>query len=123
MPELDKLQGTWNVVSLEVDGQKMPAAVFNGSKIVVEGANFTSIAMGANYEGTIEVDAAHTPKTFDLRFTVGPEKGNTNFGIYELDADTWKICLSINGKDRPAKFATAPGTGHALETLQRAGAE
>ncbi len=113
--EIEKLQGTWNISSLEVDGQAMPAM----GAIVVKGNRFTTSAMGAEYGGTIAVDEKKTPKTFDLKFTSGPEKGNTNFGIFELDGDTWKICLSMTGKDRPKKFATSPGSGHALEILQR----
>jgi uncharacterized protein (TIGR03067 family) len=41
--DLDKLQGTWNVVSLEADGQNMPGAG-EGSMIVIKGNKFTSIA-------------------------------------------------------------------------------
>ncbi len=114
--DIEKLQGTWNIVALEVDGQKMPSA---GSKIMVKGTRFTTIAMGAEYSGTLVVDATKSPQTFDLKFTSGREKGSTNFGIYELDGDTWKICLSMTGKDRPTKFATKAGSGHALEALQR----
>jgi len=47
------------------------------------------------------------------------EKGNTNPGIYELDADTWKICIATRGAVRPSSFASSPGSGFALETLMR----
>jgi uncharacterized protein (TIGR03067 family) len=50
--DLDGLQGTWNIVSLEMDGQKMPAA---GARIVVRGDRFTTIAMGATYRETVAV--------------------------------------------------------------------
>ncbi|MGH9721340.1 MAG: TIGR03067 domain-containing protein, partial [Bryobacteraceae bacterium] len=59
------------------------------------------------------------PKTLDLTFTAGPEKGNTSLGIYELDGDDWTICLTTRDGRRPKKFAAAPGAGHALETLKR----
>src|SRR5439155_25802112 len=62
---------------------------------------------------------AANSKTFDLKFTAGPEKGNTNRGIYELDGDGWKLCLATRGGARPQHFATKPGTGHALEVLKR----
>ena len=52
-------------------------------------------------------------------FDVGPEKGNTSLGIYEIENDTWKICLTTRGNNRPKKFATEPGTGHACEVLKR----
>jgi uncharacterized protein (TIGR03067 family) len=114
--DLERLQGTWNIVALEMDGQKMPS---EGASIAIKGKRFTTTAMGATYNGMVDVDESKSPKTFDLKFTAGPEKGNTSLGIYELDKDTWKICLTLTGKKRPQKFATAPGSGFALETLQR----
>ena len=117
--ELARLQGTWNIVALEVEGQKMAAGALTGSKIVVKGDRFTTLAMGATYEGKLEVDPAKTPKTFNLNFTAGPEKGNTSLGIYELDGDTWKICMTVAGNNRPKEFATKPRSGHAFETLKR----
>jgi uncharacterized protein (TIGR03067 family) len=117
--DLDKLQGSWTIVTLEIDGVEMPAAAPGGSKIVVKGDRFTTFSMGATYNGTIALDPAERPKSFDLKFTAGPEKGNTSLGIYELDGDNWKICLTVAGNARPSAFATAPGSGHALETLRR----
>lgn len=114
--DLDKLQGTWNIVTSEMDGQSMPGG---GGRIVVRGSRFTTIAMGAASEGTVVVHQTTSPKGFDLQFEEGPEKGNTSFGIYELDGDTWKICLTTRGSDRPKKFAAPAGTGIALKTLQR----
>jgi uncharacterized protein (TIGR03067 family) len=120
--DLKKLQGTWLITALELDGNKMGAGMLGESKIIVKGDRFTTISMGATYEGNIRVDEKKKPKVFDLKFTAGPEKGNTSFGIYELDGDTWKICLTITGKARPKKFATSPGSGTALEILERSAA-
>jgi uncharacterized protein (TIGR03067 family) len=118
--DLDRLQGNWNITALEIEGQPMPS---NGSRIIVNGDRFTTVAMGAEYAGTIEIDAAKKPKRFDLAFSEGPEKGRRSLGIYELDGATWRICLGLAGKTRPRKFATSPGSGHALETLRRGPAE
>jgi uncharacterized protein (TIGR03067 family) len=117
MTDLDRLQGAWNITSLEMDGRQMPAPT--GACIVIEGARFQSLGMGAVYEGKVEVDGTKKPKTFDLLFTAGPEKGNRSLGIYQLKGDDWKICLTVTGKKRPTKFATTPGSGCALETLTR----
>jgi uncharacterized protein (TIGR03067 family) len=117
--DLDKLQGTWHVSSLETDGQKMPAGTFDGSMMVIEGNTFRSLGMGATSEGTIELDPAKKPKAFHLLFTVGHAAGTRNVGIYKLDAGKWTICLATRGTRRPEKFATKPGTGLALETLER----
>ena len=117
--ELEKLQGEWNVVFLEVDGLTPAWNVFAGAKIVVQGEQFTSLGMGATYEGTLELDTSREPKALRMKFTSGPEKGNTNAGIYELDGDRWRICLALTGGPPPTEFATAPGSGRALETLNR----
>jgi len=115
--DIEKLQGVWNIVALEMDGHA--AGDPGDARIVVKGERFTSLSMGAIYEGTVHVDASQSPKAFDLRFTKGPEKGSVNYGIYELEGDTWKICLNMQGKSRPKKFATTAGSGLALETLRR----
>ena len=119
--DLDTLQGTWHVTSFEADGRTMPANAFDGSMIVIKGNAFTSVGMGATYEGTLQVDQTKKPKTFDLLFTVGHAAGTRNLGVYRLDGDTWTICLATRGSKRPTKFATGPGTGLALETLERGG--
>ena len=120
--ELKALQGTWTVVSLELDGQSVEGGL--AARVVVKGDRFTTRGMGADYSGRVELDATATPRQFTLVFTDGPEKGNRNPGIYELDGNTWRICLNTRGGKRPEDFTTAPGSGLALETLRRgAGAE
>lgn len=114
--DLKKLQGSWFMVSLEMEGQKFPTG---GSKIVIRGERFVSVNMGAEYEGTISVDETESPKRFDLLFDKGPEAGKKSLGIYELEGDTWRICLGLTGKRRPVKFAAEQGSGHALEVLER----
>ena len=47
------------------------------------------------------------------------EKGNTNFGIYELEGEKWRLCLNTRGATRPAKFAAEAGSGIVVEVLER----
>ena len=117
--DLEKLQGTWQMIASEMDGRSIPPG---SASIVIEGNTFTSLSMGAQYEGAMVVDSASTPKTFDVKFHKGPHKGETSLGIYELDGDTWRICIGLTGVKRPTKFAAEPGSGHALETLARVAA-
>jgi len=112
------LEGTWNVVALEIDGAPM-GAIPPGACIQVKGSKFVTSGMGAEYEGDVVVDDSTKPKRFDLVFTTGPEKGNTSLGIYELDGDSWRMCLTTRGGKRPTRFTTKGGTGHALQTLVR----
>jgi uncharacterized protein (TIGR03067 family) len=118
---LGKLQGSWKVVTLEVEGQRVPDGFFAGAKIVVNGDNFSTVSMGAPCAGTLTLDVASDPRRFDVLFNEGPHKGQASLGIYELNGNAWKICLGFAGKDRPKDFTTTAtaGSGHALETLER----
>jgi uncharacterized protein (TIGR03067 family) len=113
--DLAKLQGSWTLHALELEGQEMPPM----GGIEIAGSRFTSIGMGHEYAGTVEIDDSAKPKRFDMVFTEGPEAGNRNCGIYELDGDTWKICLNMHGKDRPRSFASKRGSGNAVEIFHR----
>ena len=77
--------------------------------------------MGATYQGTLEIDESTSPRQLNMRFDAGPEEGNTNLCIYELDGDIWKICIATRGTVRPSSFASTPGSGFAFETLTRGG--
>ena len=115
--DLDRLQGTWSIAALELDGQTVGA--IGDARIVIEGSRFTSTGMGDEYAGTLTVDSSVSPARIDMKFESGPEKGNTNPGIYQLDGDSWKLCLATRGTKRPAKFVSPPDSGIAVETLVR----
>ena len=117
--DIDLLQGTWSVTSLEMNGQATPAEILESARMVVAGNRFTSLGMGADYQGVLELDATTSPRQCTMKFDAGPEKGNTNLGIYELDGDSWRICLATHGAVRPASFDSRSGDGFALETLTR----
>lgn len=116
------LQGTWQIASLEVDGDVMPNGAFTNATVVVDGDHFTSLGMGGEYEGTIELDSSKKPKAFDLVITSGHAAGVRNRGIYRIDDGGWTLCLATRGDKRPRSFATKPDSGLALETFTRTGA-
>ncbi len=121
--ESKKLQGTWDFASLEMGGQEIPEATLKTSSITIKGDKFTTVTGGTTYKGTYSLDITKNPRTIDLIFTDGPEKGNTSLGIYELRGDRWKLCLDVSSKSRPREFVSKVGGGYALETLQRRSAE
>ena len=117
--ELDKLQGTWRLTSLESDGNALSTDVLSEVAIVLRGDRFKSVGMGATYTGTIALFPRKKPKAFDVLFTSGPPEGTRNRGIYMLDGDTLTVCLATRGNARPRSFRTRPDSGLTLETLQR----
>jgi uncharacterized protein (TIGR03067 family) len=117
--DIDLLQGSWSITSLAMDGQEMSSDMFASGGIVVKGNRFTSIGMGAEYEGTLELDPSTNPRQLNMRFDLGPEKGNVNLCIYEIVGDDWKMCIATRGSLRPSTFISTPGSGFAVEVLQR----
>ena len=89
-------------------------------QIVIKGSRFTSTGMGAEYEGTLELDASATPGAdrHEVRCRA-PRRATPISGIYQLDGDSWKLCLATRGTVRPASFTSHSGSGIAVETLVR----
>lgn len=117
--EYAKFQGTWRFVSIEAEGAKSEEADFKDARLIIKGNTFQMPAGPERVAGTFKLDPTQKPKTIDVTFADGPEKGKTALGIYELTGDTYKVCIGLVGKERPKEFVSKPGSGHVLETLQR----
>jgi len=116
-----QIEGTWRVVTLEVDGNK--ASDEDAKKItVVNGPDGTWTLFSEGKEvgkGTNSFDPTKKPKTIDFTQTEGEGKGNLYTGIYELGENTRKLCFAPPGKDRPTEFISMPGSEHILVTFER----
>lgn len=117
--EYARFEGAWKIVSVEIEGKKLPETFFKGSRLVLKGPEFTYQEGGMTSKGTYRVDVSKKPKQIDITFSEGPQKDKTLLGIYELDDDTYRLCLDPTGKGRPTEFASKHGSGHVLEVLQR----
>lgn len=115
------MEGTWAFARLEVEGQTIPAAAVNGSRLLIDGDRFWAQSPEARGRMTIDVEAE--PHAIDLDFEEGPEAGNRNFGIFRLKGEEFEICLDMGGKGRPTGFGTTAGSGLAWEVLRRVSAE
>jgi len=114
-------EGTWQVVSLEVDGNKNDEEDAKKSTVKNEAnGKWTIEAEGEVLaRGTSVIDPARKPKTVDLTVTEGADKGKTALGIYEFSDDTRKVCVAMLGKERPTEFAAPAGSGYILAVLKR----
>lgn len=61
--------------------------------------------------GPIQVDAAATPHTLDLKVTRGEYKGKQSLAIWEIRGDTLRACwtMFVATRARPTTFATQKG--------------
>lgn len=115
------LEGEWRIARLEIDGTETPPVYLEGTRILMDGDRFRTESPEATYEGIFSIDTSQSPMHFDIHFVAGPEAGSTSRGICRLDGnDAITLCLPLGGSQRPAGFATTPGSGFALETLRRA---
>jgi uncharacterized protein (TIGR03067 family) len=117
--ELDRFEGDWKFVSVEVGGMKMDIAIFKNSLLSCHGDKFTFKEGDMLTHGTFKVDPTKKPKTIDVIFNDGPQKGSTMLGIYKLEGDVYKVCFDTDGKTRPKEFASKEGTRSVYEILQR----
>jgi uncharacterized protein (TIGR03067 family) len=116
--DLDRLQGTWNLVSAMQDGKMLPADKVKQTTIVFKGDTFRfpgSAEYATSKEGTIKLDENKTPKEMDATST---EK-EVMLGIYALEPNGYKVCFAPVGKPRPTEFNSAAGSGYILQSWQR----
>ncbi|MDB5385929.1 MAG: hypothetical protein JWM11_1575 [Planctomycetaceae bacterium] len=119
--DLKQFEGTWQIVSLEINGNKAAAEDVKKIVIVNEPDGVMAIEVDGKIveRGLLKIYPTQKPKTVDLTATEGDSKGKTMLGIYEFDGDTRKVCYGEPGKERPTDFSTAEGSGRYLVLLKR----
>jgi uncharacterized protein (TIGR03067 family) len=118
--EMEQLEGEWTMVSGERDGQSLPEDLLKEAKRVAK-AGETTVTIGGQLflKARFTIDPAKKPKTIDYTLTDGPNKGQSQRGIYELDGDTVKFCFASPGKERPTEFKTMAESARTLSVWKR----
>jgi uncharacterized protein (TIGR03067 family) len=120
--EQKELDGSWALVSSEVNGKKLPDEESNSLTLVVKDGKAT-----LQYDSkpvsvaTMTLDPTKTPKRLDINVVSGQSEGKKSLAIYKLDGDKLTMCWTLFDvdRDRPTEFATKPGAGLLLVTYQR----
>jgi uncharacterized protein (TIGR03067 family) len=116
--DLDRLQGTWNLVSAMQDGKVLPEDKVKQTTIVFKGDTFRfpgSAEYATSKAGTIKLDESKTPKEMDA---ISTDK-EVMLGVYTLQENGYKVCFAPAGKPRPAEFTSTPGSGYILQSWER----
>jgi uncharacterized protein (TIGR03067 family) len=109
--DLEKLQGTYKMVSLEVDGKSVPEGKLASSTLTIKDDKYIIKVNEKTYETRMTLDPEQKPKTIDMKFLDGANKDKTALGIYKIGGDTFTMCRALNpGQSRPRDFATWPNT-------------
>ena len=122
--ELNKLQGTWVMVSGEWDGEKTFSENVRQSKLIYEG-NTGQLTNPHQSKETIvfdilKIDSTKNPKEMHFIRRNGPNAGKTIIGIYEFDGnDRSKFAFDPTGVTTLKEFTTKEGTGYIRQTWKR----
>ncbi len=116
-----KYAGTWKVVSVEINGNKMKEEDARKLTVVNEPDGTWAILSEGKVvaRGTSKMNPSAKPKAIDVTFTEGEAKGKTALGIYEVGETTRKVCFAEEGKERPTDFSSKEGSGHILAVFKR----
>jgi uncharacterized protein (TIGR03067 family) len=119
--DMDKLQGTWDVVSLEVGGQKAPAEALPQFRLTIKGDKMSHKGKqeGDTEETTFTIDPSKDPKTIDMTLKKGGQAGQIILGIYSIDGDNLKLCMNQPNLQRPKEFVSKEETRVALVIMKR----
>jgi uncharacterized protein (TIGR03067 family) len=114
----DKIQGAWQIESLQENGKAAPdekaitEVVIKEDKIIFKYAKLKHEAIN-----TFHLDGSKKPKCVDVTF---PGRKEPYQGIYQLEGDTLKMCWTTNpDRERPNAFATEEKSGRRLMILKR----
>ena len=119
------LQGTWQAVYLETNGEKSSDDQTKDLKIVFQGDHVFSLKLdGENPKVKFRLDTGKNPHTIDLIPIDGKDPAKIATGILALENGKLRLCLNLFGKDttkRPTEFKThsGDGTGIGYAILER----
>jgi RNA polymerase sigma factor (sigma-70 family) len=114
-----RLQGTWHVIEMEEGGVVQPEDRFKSVKMrsVVAGNTLaikttTPDGRDVGQEMTFVLDEKAKPKRLDAQ-----KDGRTVLGIYTFEKGSLKLCVDLDGKNRPSEFKTEKGSEQRLYML------
>jgi uncharacterized protein (TIGR03067 family) len=121
----EKLQGTWDVVSLEVAGNTVPKDKLENFRSTIKDdvMSHKGAEEGKTEEVTFVLDPSQKPKAIDMTLKKGGQAGQVILGIYSLDGDNLKLCMNQPGLERPKEFVSKAESRVVLIMLKRAKAK
>ena len=113
------IEGIWELMSGEQNGQDEPAEDVKSSRLEIDGDQH-SVAVGDSVmKGTHKLDTSQTPMTIDSTDTAGPFENMSLKGIFKVEGDVFTVCFAAPDAERPTEFTTKDGKATLLHVWKR----
>src|SRR5688500_1431481 len=93
--DLEKLQGTWEIIEVVNSDRAIPADKVKGGQVVFKGDEMT-LKEGSDDKDLrkfrVKLDPSQKPKAMDTTALNREYKGSVSSAIYQLEGDTLKLC-------------------------------
>ena len=118
--ELMQFQGSWQIESLEENGKKVDAEEYKGRTLVFAHDHLLVRGPGKfRQTALLKLGIARKPKTLNATVVQGADRGATMLGIYAFEGEALKICLDMEGEERPKEFSAPADSKRRLMVCKR----
>jgi uncharacterized protein (TIGR03067 family) len=103
--------GVWKPVAATLGGQPVPPALLDTITLKLAGDSYEAIVGDQPDKGTAKLDTSVSPHRMSITSVDGPNRGKIFLAIYEItDADNFRVCYDLSGKQYPTEFKSTEGT-------------
>jgi uncharacterized protein (TIGR03067 family) len=119
--DLERMQGTWTMQALEVNGKDVAAEKLQDTILIIKGDEYRTKVKDKEPLGfRLKLDPSKDPKAVDM-IQIQPDGVEKVIkGIYTFENDTFKVCRGLTPEqERPNQFATWPDTSYFVVTWKK----
>jgi uncharacterized protein (TIGR03067 family) len=118
--DLDKLQGEWTLVGLEVREEAVPAAKLAGTTLIVKKDVYTTVVKKKEHPVKFKLDPKPDPKHIDMFIPADSGEPQLSKGIYKIEGDKLIIARGqAAGGDQPRDFVSSAANDVFVVTWER----
>lgn len=118
--ELRRMNGTYDVVLFERNGESANAARLRTMKVILKDGEGSFLEGNSIFTSKITIFPQKRPREVDCVYTNGPLNGTTIKGIYKIEKGKFTCCYGDISGQRPKDFSAGPNSGNTLYALERA---
>jgi uncharacterized protein (TIGR03067 family) len=119
--DLERMQGTWEMHALEINGKDVPVNKLEGTLLIIKGDEYRTKVKDKLLVGfQLKLDPSKEPKAVDMTQKQPDGSEKVIKGIYTFENDLFKMCRGLDAsQERPNQFATWPNTSYFVVTWKK----